>query len=100
MKIVPTPPTEEGYQLCLKFDDQSPAFARGFEIGTVFKHLTEYGSMGSPDHPVSLNADNVNFYHKLAEITRTVFIHEPSSVEGWVSARFEKKVFAPAIVKD
>ena len=23
MKIVPTPPTEEGYQLCLKFDDQA-----------------------------------------------------------------------------
>lgn len=99
MKLVETKRPQDGTFVCaLEFEDHSPSFARGFEVGSVFRQLTTKGSLGTELDPVFLNADNVSMYVGIADITGTIFSYRNSEVEGWVAAYFTKKTFKPVLV--
>lgn len=76
---------EEGWQLVVRFIDQSPSFANGFQLGEIYQQMKD----GITPFECIIVSDNARMLQRLADHCSYVMTATALS-EDWDSVRLER----------
>jgi hypothetical protein len=82
---------DAGFSLELRFPDQSPSFAYGFEAGSIYE-LMRQGELVIDrgfNEGFPLRVENTELYNGLANL-KSYVIERGEEKDGWIPTRFTK----------
>lgn len=86
-------PPEIEFRPLLPFEDQSPSFTYGFELGSLFHILFH---MKPDEWSGPCHSENISMLSKLAEVTHYSITVKPTEYEEWIEVCFMRLPGHPA----